>query len=79
MTYQYIGKDIYKQLEQVISKLDESLSINKELKEANNNLEKIINELREENKKLLIEIDRLKNQNSKNSNNCKGNNSYNKR
>ena len=31
MAYNYIGKDIYKQLEQVINKLDESLSINKEL------------------------------------------------
>ena len=30
MAYNYIGKDIYKQLEQVINKLDESLSINKE-------------------------------------------------
>ena len=33
MAYNYIGKDIYKQLEQVINKLDESLSINKELNE----------------------------------------------
>lgn len=31
MAYKYIGKDIYKQLEQVMNKLDESLSINKEL------------------------------------------------
>ena len=30
MAYKYIGKDIYKQLEQVMTKLDEALSLNKE-------------------------------------------------
>ena len=69
MAYNYIGKDIYKQLEQVINKLDESLYINKELNETIKNLNKTISELREENEKLLNEIDRLKNQNNKNSNN----------
>ena len=69
MAYNYIEKDIYKQLEQVINKLDESLSINKELNETIKNLNKTISELREENEKLLNEIDRLKNQNNKNSNN----------
>ena len=69
MAYKYIGKDIYKQLEQVMNRLDETLSINKELNEIIKNLNKTISELREENKKLLNEIDRLKNQNNKNSTN----------
>jgi transposase len=69
MAYKYIGKDIYKQLEQVMNRLDETLSINKELIETIKNLNKTISELREENKKLLNEIDRLKNQNNKNSTN----------
>lgn len=69
MAYQYIGKDIYKQLEQVINKLDESLLTNKELNETIKQLEKTISELRTENSKLLEEIDRLKNQNNKNSTN----------
>lgn len=69
MAYKYIGKDIYKQLEQVMNKLDESLSINKELNKTIKDLNKTISELREENKKLLDEIDRLKNINSKNSTN----------
>lgn len=69
MAYKYIGKDIYKQLEQVMNKLDESLSINKELNETIRDLNKTISELREENKKLLDEIDRLKNINNKNSTN----------
>lgn len=69
MAYNYIGKDIYKQLEQVMNKLDESLSVNKELNETIKNLNKTISELRKENEKLLNEIDRLKNQNNKNSNN----------
>lgn len=69
MAYQYIGKDIYKQLEQVINKLDETLLTNKELKENNKELERIISKLSIENKKLLEEIDRLKNQNNKNSTN----------
>lgn len=69
MAYNYIGKDIYKQLEQVMNKLDESLSVNKELNETIKNLNKTISELKEENEKLLNEIDRLKNRNNKNSNN----------
>lgn len=69
MAYKYIGKDIYKQLEQVMDKLDESLTINKELNETIKDLNKTISELREENKKLLDEIDRLKNINNKNSTN----------
>lgn len=69
MAYNYIGKDIYKQLEQVMNKLDESLSVNKELNETIKNLNKTISELRKENEKLLNEIDRLKNRNNKNSNN----------
>lgn len=69
MAYKYIGKDIYKQLEQVMNRLDETLSINKELNETIKNLNKTISELKEENKKLLNEIDRLKNQNNKNSTN----------
>lgn len=69
MAYKYIGKDIYKQLEQVMDKLDESLAINKELNETIKDLNKTISELREENKKLLDEIDRLKNINNKNSTN----------
>ena len=64
MAYKYIGKDIYKQLEQVIHKLDESLTINKELNETIKYLNKTISELREENKKLLDEIERLKNINN---------------
>ena len=60
MAYKYIGKDIYKQLEQVMDKLDESLTINKELNETIKDLNKTISKLREENKKLLDEIDRLK-------------------
>lgn len=69
MAYKYIGKDIYKQLEHVMDKLDESLTINKELNETIKDLNKTISELREENKKLLDEIDRLKNINDKNSTN----------
>lgn len=56
MAYNYIGKDIYKQLEQVINKLDESLSINKELNETIKNLNKTISELREENENYLMKL-----------------------
>lgn len=69
MAYKYIGKDIYKQLEQVIIKLDETLLLNKELNEKITELNKIIVELKEENNKLSNEIDRLKNKNNKNSSN----------
>ena len=69
MAYKYIGKDIYKQLEQVIVKLDETLLLNKELNEKITELNKIIFELKEENNKLQNEIDRLKNKNNKNSSN----------
>ena len=69
MAYTYIGKDIYKQLEQVMEKLNESLSINKEL---NDTIKELIKSNKEKDKqieKLLNEIDRLKNQNNKNSSN----------
>lgn len=69
MAYKYIGKDIYKQLEQVMNKLDESLSINKELNETVKNLNNIILEKDKQIEKLLDEIDRLKNINNKNSTN----------
>lgn len=62
MAYEYCGKDIYKQLEQVMTKLDESLSVNKELN-------KTIQEKDAKIEKLLEEIDRLKNKNNKNSSN----------
>ena len=57
MAYKYIVKNIYKQLEQVMNKLDKSLSINKELNETIKDLNKNICEFREENKKSLDEID----------------------
>ena len=69
MAYTYIGKDIYKQLEQVMEKLNESLSINKDL---NDTIKELIKSNKEKDKqieKLLNEIDRLKNQNNKNSSN----------
>ena len=69
MAYKYIGKDIYKQLEQVMNKLDESLLINKELNETVKNLNNIILEKDKQIEKLLDEIERLKNINNKNSTN----------
>lgn len=69
MAYKYIGKDIYKQLEQVMDKLDESLSINKELNKIIKELIKSNNEKDKQIEMLLNEIDRLKNQNNKNSSN----------
>ena len=66
MAYKYIGKDIYKQLEQVMDKLDESLSINKKLNATIKELIKSNNEKDQQIEKLLNEIDRLKNQNNKN-------------
>ena len=69
MAYKYIGKDIYKQLEQVMDKLDESLSINKELNNIIKELIKSNNEKDKQIEMLLNEIDRLKNQNNKNSSN----------
>ena len=69
MAYKYIGKDIYKQLEQVMDKLDESLSINKELNNTIKELIKSNNEKDQQIKMLLNEIDRLKNNNNKNSTN----------
>ena len=61
--------DFFKQLEEITIKLDNTLSINKELNETIKDLNKTISDLKEENKKLLDEIDRLKNQINKNSNN----------
>ena len=61
--------DFFKQLEEITIKLDNTLSINKELNETIKDLNKTISDLKEENKKLLEEIDRLKNQINKNSNN----------
>lgn len=69
MAYEYCGKDIYKQLEQVMTKLDESLSVNKELNATIKELNKTIKEKDEKIEKLLEEIDRLKNKNNKNSSN----------
>ena len=69
MAYKYIGKDIYKQLEQVMKKLDESLSINKELNATIKELLKSNKEKDQQIEKLLNEIDRLKNQNNKKSTN----------
>ena len=69
MAYEYCGKDIYKQLEQVMTKLDESLSINKELNETIKDLTKQLSQANEQNQKLQEEIDRLKNKNNKNSSN----------
>lgn len=61
--------DFFKQLESISNKLDNALALNKELNETIKNLNKTVSDLREENKKLLDEIDRLKNQNNKNSSN----------
>ena len=69
MAYKYIGKDIYKHLEQVMDKLDESLSINKELNNTIKELIKSNNEKDQQIEMLLNEIDRLKNNNNKNSTN----------
>lgn len=69
MAYEYCGKDIYKQLEQVMTKLDESLSVNKELNKTIKELNKTIQAKDEKIEKLLDEIDRLKNKNNKNSSN----------
>ena len=71
-----ITTDMFKQLEEISSKLDKALNkINEQsltiydLNLTIKNLNKTISELRKENEKLLNEIDRLKNQNNKNSNN----------
>lgn len=69
MAYEYCGKNIYKQLEQVMTKLDESLSVNKELNETIKDLTKQLSQANEQNQKLQEEIDRLKNKNNKNSSN----------
>lgn len=69
MAYEYCGKDIYKQLEQVMKKLDESLSLNKELNETIRELNKTIQEKDKKIEKLVDEIERLKNKNNKNSSN----------
>lgn len=69
MAYEYCGKDIYKQLEQVMTKLDESLSLNKELNETIKDLTKQLSQANEHIQKLQEEIDRLKNKNNKNSSN----------
>lgn len=69
MAYEYCGKNIYKQLEQVMTKLDESLSVNKELNETIKDLTKQLSQANERIQKLQEEIDRLKNKNNKNSSN----------
>ena len=69
MAYQYIGKDIYKQLEQTMKKLDESLSQINELNETIKELTKIIKEKDEKIEKLLEELDKYKNKSNKNSSN----------
>lgn len=69
MAYEYCGKNIYKQLEQVMTKLDESLSVNKELNETIKNLTKQLDKANEQIQKMQEEIDRLKNKNNKNSSN----------
>ena len=69
MAYEYCGKNIYKQLEQVMIKLDESLSVNKELNETIKDLTRQLSQANEQNQKLQEEIERLKNKNNKNSSN----------
>lgn len=73
MAYEYCGKDIYKQLEQVMIKLDESLSANKELNETIKELNKTIKAKAEKIEKLLDEIECLKSRNNKNSSNSSTN------
>ena len=79
VAYQYIGKDIYKQLEQTLAKLDEALSQIKDLNNTIKDLNKTIKEKDEKIEELLNEIDKLKNKNDKNSTNSSKSSSTNYR
>ena len=63
------GKQLYRQLEEVIKKLEKITKENAELKDTIKELGKIIKEKDEKIEKLLEEIDRLKNNKNKNSTN----------